>query len=100
MIGSIKSSTRKCDVGKVIKNLFGDNGAADAKKAQARAEASRVAAEEASKNMQANFATDLKQENTGTVLAGGSADAVASQTSDLLKKKKSAGLSSQLGLNV
>lgn len=87
-------------MGKVIKKLFGDNGAEDAKKAQARAEASRVAAEEANKNMQANFATDLKQENTGTVLAGGTADAVATQTGDLLKKKKSAGLSSQLGLNV
>lgn len=50
--------------------------------------------------MQTNFATDLKQENVGTVVAGGTADVVGT-TEDLLKKKKLGGtLSSTLGLNV
>lgn len=82
-------------------SLFGDNGAAAARKAQARAEESRIAAEQAQQNMKTNFATDLKQENTGAVVAGGAADAAsAAVTSDLLKKKKTTGsLSSQLGLN-
>lgn len=88
-------------MGKVVSSLFGgDNGAKKAAKAQAAAAASQLAAETAQKNMQANFATDLKQENTGTVVAGGTADVVASAESDLLKKKKATGLSSQLGLNV
>lgn len=87
-------------MGKVVKKLFGDNGAKKAAEAQARAERSRIAAEEATQNMKTNFATDLKQENTGVVVAGGSADAAVASTDDLLKKKKPAGLSSQLGLNV
>ena len=87
-------------MGKALSNLFGGTGDEDAAKAQARAEASRVAAEEATQNMKTNFATDLKQENVGTVVAGGTADALAASGSDLLKKKKSSALSSQLGLNV
>lgn len=87
-------------MGKVVKKVFGgDNGAKKAAEAQRRAELSRIAAEEASQNMKTNFATDLKQENVGTVIAGGTADAVASSTDDLLKKKKGTGLSAQLGLN-
>lgn len=97
-------------MGKVVSSLFGggggDNGAkqaaeaqAQASEAQARAERSRQEAEAAAANMKANFATDLKQENIGTVVAGGTADVAASTASDLLKKKKGIGLSSQLGLN-
>ena len=72
-----------------------------ARRAQEAAERSRLAAEEATQNMQANFATDLRTENVSTVLAGGTADAVTSETSDLLKKKKSgSSVSSTLGINV
>ena len=67
--------------------------------AQDRANASQVAAEQATQNMNANFATDLNADNAGTVIAGGTADAVAS-TADDLKKKKAQGLSTQLGINV
>lgn len=87
-------------MGKIISSIFGDNGAKKAAEAQARAEASRVEAETATQNMKANFATDLKQENIGNVVAGGTAD--ANVASDLLKKKKSApaAMSAQLGLNI
>ena len=72
-----------------------------ARKSQERAEAARLQAEEATQAMQANFATDLKQENVGTVLAGGTAEAVERETTDLLKKKKQGtSLSSTLGINV
>lgn len=86
-------------------DILGTQKAAKAEKAaseaRARAEASRVAAEQATQNMKSNFATDLKQDNTGTVVAGGTADAVAAiSADDLLKKKKTTGLSGQLGLNV
>lgn len=88
-------------MGKIISGLFGDDGADDAAKATAAAARSQQEADAAAANMKANFATDLKQENTGTVISGGTADAISAATSaDLLKKKKSAGLSSQLGLNV
>lgn len=82
--------------------VFGGNSEAKkARKAQERAEAARLAAEKATQNMQANFATDLRNENVGTVLAGGTADVVADETSDLLKKKKKAAtVSSTLGINV
>ena len=88
-------------MGKMISSLFGDNGAKQAAEAQARAERSRMEAETATQNMKANFATDLKQENIGAVVAGGTADAAVS-TNDLLKKKKSAsgGMANSLGLNV
>lgn len=106
-------------VGKAVSKLFGgggnDNGAAQAvaaasdraaqasaqaAEATARAEASRLAAEKSTQNMKANFATDLSQDNTATVVSGGTADSV-SVADDLLKKKKSAGnaLSTQLGIN-
>lgn len=88
-------------MGKMISGLFGNNGQADADKAQARAAASAAAAEKASQEMKANFATDLTNENQGTVIAGGTADsATTNSANDLLKKKKAGGLSSQLGLNV
>lgn len=88
-------------VSKIFSGLFGgDTGEKDALDAQRRAEASRIAAEEATQNMKTNFATDLKQENTGTVIAGGSADAASSMATDLLKKKKTGtGLAAQLGIN-
>lgn len=79
-------------------SLFG-GGDGGAKEAAAKAEASRVAAEKATQNMQANFATDLKQENVGTVMAAGTAS-TSDIASDLLKRKKTAlPLSSQLGIN-
>lgn len=68
--------------------------------AQARAAASAEAARIAQENMQRNFAADLKQENVGSVVAGGTADITG--VDDQLKKKKSAtsGLASALGINV
>lgn len=80
-------------------SLFG-GGDRGAKEAAARAEASRVEAEKATQNMQANFATDLKQDNVGTVIAAGTASA-ADLSAGLLKRKKSVSntLSAQLGIN-
>jgi hypothetical protein len=81
-------------------SLFSGDAAKKAADATARAEASRLESEAAQQNMKANFATDLKQENIGTVIAGGTAD-VAAETSDLLKKKnQGTGLSSSLGLKL
>ena len=87
---------------KAISGLFGggeDNSAAEAAK---RAALSQQAAEKATQNMQANFATDLSTDNLGTVISAGTASDVAS-TEDLLKKKKTRttgpSLSTQLGLN-
>lgn len=90
-------------MGKAIKNLFG-GGSSSAEKAaaeaQARAAASAEAARIAQENMQKNFAADLKQENIGQVVAGGTADSL--DVGDMLKKKKSTagGLASTLGINV
>jgi len=76
------------------------NAVAESSAAQARAEQSRAAAEQATQNMKTNFATDLKQENVGTVVSGGTADTLdAANAADLLKKKKAMSLSSQLGIN-
>lgn len=66
--------------------------------------ASRAAAEAqaAANNLQKNFATDLKTENLGQVVAGGGAEAAAAETAStgLRRKRQSASLSSQLGINV
>lgn len=82
--------------------LFNNDAQSKAAEAQARAAESQAQAEQATKNMQANFATDLNKENVGSVVAGGSAD-VAATEAELLKKKRNAGvstLSSSLGLNL
>lgn len=47
--------------------------------------------------MQSNFAADLKGENLGSVVAGGSADA-SGYSADPTKRKKASGLSATLGL--
>lgn len=49
--------------------------------------------------MQTNFATDLRGENLGSVVAGGTADA-SGFSEDPTKRKKASGLSSALGLGV
>lgn len=107
-------------MGKIVSKLFGGGDSdsnesnkkiAEAQQQQATAqEAANVAAKEATAtaerarqtqlNMQTNMAADLKQENVGQVLAGGTADASGLDT-DLLKKRKAAsgGLSSTLGIN-
>ena len=54
-----------------------------------------LAAQQAS--MQSNFAADLKGENLGTVVAGGTAEAGA-YSGDPTKRRKASGLSSTLGL--
>jgi len=95
-------------VGKKLKTLvttiIGGGGEGKSAKAaadaQARAAASAEAARIAQENMQRNFAADLKQENVGSVVAGGTADITGIDAQ--LKKKKSAagGLASALGINV
>ena len=65
--------------------------------------AARAAAEAqaAANNLQKNFATDLKTENLGQVVAGGGAEAATKMASTgLRRKRQSASLSSQLGINV
>lgn len=65
--------------------------------------AARAAAEAqaAANNLQKNFATDLKTENLGQVVAGGGAEAAAETSSTgVRRKRQSASLSSQLGINV
>lgn len=65
--------------------------------------AARAAAEAqaAANNLQKNFATDLKTENLGQVVAGGGAEAATeTSTTGLRRKRQSASLSSQLGINV
>ena len=69
--------------------------------AAARAEESRVKAEQASQNLKKNFAQDLTQENIGQVIAGGSAAAVDAGTmvDSSLRKKQKQNLSTSLGIN-
>lgn len=65
--------------------------------------AARAAAEAqaAANNLQKNFATDLKTENLGQVVAAGGAEAATSTASTgLRRKRQSTSLSSQLGINV
>lgn len=65
--------------------------------------AARAAAEAqaAANNLQKNFAADLKTDNLTEVVAAGTADNVATVTDNALRKRKqSAGLSTQLGLNI
>ena len=65
--------------------------------------AARAAAEAqaAANNLQKNFAADLKTDNLTEVVAAGTADNVATVTDSALRKRKqSAGLSTQLGLNI
>lgn len=65
---------------------------------QAQEQAKALAEAEAS--MKANFATDLTQENVGTVVAAGSAEQSMAQSDMTKKKKRVSGLASQLGINV
>jgi len=69
--------------------------------AAARAEQSRIQAEQASQNLKKNFAQDLTQENIGQVIAGGTASAtdVGTLVDSSLKKKKVQNLSTSLGIN-
>ena len=64
--------------------------------------AARAAAEAqaAANNLQKNFATDLKTENLGQVVAGGGAEAAETTSTGLRRKRQSTSLSSQLGINV
>lgn len=69
--------------------------------AAARAEQSRIQAEQASQNLKKNFAQDLTQENIGQVVAGGSAATsdMGSLVDSSLKKKQKQSLSTSLGIN-
>lgn len=65
----------------------------------AAAAAAAAAAQAAANNLQANFATDLKDSSMGQVIAGGTA-AESDALSTLRKKKPAGSLSSQLGIQV
>lgn len=69
--------------------------------AAARAEESRIKAEQASQNLKKNFAQDLTQENIGQVVAGGSASAndLGTMVDSSLRKKQKQNLSTSLGIN-
>ena len=70
----------------------------EAANAQAEAQAAQAKAVEAANNMTQNFKTDLTSENMAQVVAGGSAAAADTATTDLKKKRPRGQLSSQLGL--
>lgn len=85
-------------------------GAGDARKAAAAAaqqarefqEATVKAANDAAaaqRNMQANFAADLSNAGKATVVAGGTADDVASATDIAKKRRLGTNFASSLGLN-
>ena len=68
---------------------------------QERAAKAAADAQAAANNLQANFATDLKTENLGQVVAGGTADMMdTSSVSTVKRKKPASSLASQLGINV
>lgn len=68
---------------------------------QERAAKAAADAQAAANNLQANFATDLKTENLGQVVAGGTADIMDTASVSTVKRKKPASsLASQLGINV
>lgn len=68
-------------------------------KAQQDATRSAQEAAIAQRNMQANFAANLAQDNVGTVVAGGTADVAALDTTDTARRRRQAsGLSSTLGI--
>lgn len=98
--------TRENDFFKKLKKVLGfDNSAAKkaeraAREAQARAEASQKAALIAQQNMQANFAQNLALDNTSTVLAGGTAEAMSVDSGVKKKRVRSTGLASTLGIEV
>jgi hypothetical protein len=68
---------------------------------QERAAKAAAEAQAAANNLQANFATDLKTENLGQVVAGGTAEQMDTSAATTMKRKKpQASLASQLGINV
>lgn len=68
---------------------------------QERAAKAAADAQAAANNLQANFATDLKTENLGQVVASGTADQMDTASVSTVKRKKPASsLASQLGINV
>jgi hypothetical protein len=86
---------------KSISKLFGGGKKSKDDGSAARAEQSRILAEQAAENLRENFAQNLANENIGQVVAGGTADmidpGVMVETS--LKKKQKQSLSSTLGIN-
>lgn len=92
---------------KILNDIGIDDGSKGAEEEARRAErvqqetanAAR-AAQEAQRNMQANFATDLSGESKATVVAGGTADAVASTTDIAKKKRQGTNFAASLGLNI
>lgn len=79
------------------------NKAAEAKRVidEQAAAASKAAALQ-QQNITTNMATDLTNQNKGTVVAGGSADVVDSAVASVTQKKRrsTGSLSSQLGVNI
>ena len=64
-----------------------------------RAQRAIAEAQAAANNLQKNFQTDLKTENLTQVTSGAGAEAVVTDEAPK-RKRRSGGLSSQLGINV
>lgn len=81
----------------------GTKGAEDearrAEQLQRETQAKVLEAQAAQRNMQANFATDLSNQSKATVVAGGTADDVASTTDIAKKRRLGTNFASSLGIN-
>lgn len=94
-------------ISKLLNDLGIDDGTKGAEEEAARAaalqretQAKVLAAQEAQRNMQANFATDLSNQSKATVVAGGTADDVASTTDIAKKKRLGSNFAASLGINI
>lgn len=82
-------------------NVATDNGqAAAAAAAQAQANQAIADAQTASNNIRKNLQADLSTQNMATVIAGGTAEAVAPIGDGTRNRKRNSGLSSALGINL
>lgn len=107
-------------MGKAFSDIFKDLGVGQAWEAVTGQDAARKSAEQAGReaqriqletaaaareaattqrNMQANFATDLSNQSKATVVAGGTADDIASTTDIAKKRRLGTNFASSLGIN-
>lgn len=72
----------------------------DALAQQAEIAAVQAKQQQSLQNMQANAQVDLRADNLTTVVAGGTADLLATDDTAARKRRQGGGLASSLGLNV
>lgn len=72
----------------------------DALAQQAEIAAIQAKQQQSLQNMQANAQVDLRTDNLTTVVAGGTADLLATDDTAARKRRQGGGLASSLGLNV